>query len=72
MPPTPLPALSYAVENNHNGVIPNATASKDSMRYAEYKANEGEEALKKPRARSQMIAELENLIHEEVMPLQVR
>ena len=65
-------AVLYAVENNHNGVIPNATALKDSMRYAEYKASAGVDALKKPRARSQMIAELEKLILDEVMPLQVR
>ena len=62
-------AVLYAVEHHRNGVVPNATVLKDSLRYAEYKEN-AEEPLKKPKARSQMIAELEKLIQEEILPLQ--
>ena len=49
-----------------------ATIEEAQQAYAEYKASAGVDALKKPRARSQMIAELEKLILDEVMPLQVR
>ena len=96
-------AVIYAIENNVNGEIPNASVLKDTMNYAEYKENwyalqrkcsEGEYApqtvlkeghapaidaflesnsmpLTKFKARSQMIAELEKMIAEEVLPLQV-
>ena len=63
-------AVMFAVQNNVNGVIPNASVLKDSLRYAEYK-EATEEPLKKPKARSQMIAELENMIQEEIVPLQI-
>ena len=63
-------AVMFAVQNNVNGVIPNANVLKDSLRYAEYKEST-EEPLKKPKARSQMIAELENMIQEEIVPLQI-
>ena len=62
-------AVEYAVENNNHGAIPNATVLKDSLRYAEYKESTAE-PLKKPKARSQMIAELENVIEKEILPLQ--
>ena len=63
-------AVMYAVENNNNGLIPNASILKDSIRYAEYK-DSTDEPLKKPKARSQMISELEDLIEEEIVPLQI-
>lgn len=64
-------AVMYAVENNHHGAILNATVLKDSLRYAEYKESVGESALKKPKARVQMVAELEELIRDEILPLQM-
>ena len=96
-------AVLYAIENNVNGEIPNASVIKDSLRYAEYKENwyalqreylDGKEGqqhvlreghspvmeafigadsapLTKFKARSQMIAELEEMIVEEVLPLQI-
>ena len=63
-------AIMFAVQNNVNGVIPNAGVLKDSLRYAEYKEST-EEPLKKPKARSQMIAELEDMLQEEIIPLQM-
>lgn len=63
-------AVLYAVEHHRNGSVPNASYLRDSLQYAEYKAATPE-PLKKPRARSQMISELEKLITEEIMPLQV-
>ena len=42
---------------------------KDSLRYADYRESPAE-PLKKPKARSQMIAELENIIEKEILPLQ--
>jgi len=63
-------AVMYAIQNNVNGAIPNASVLKDSLRYAEYKEST-DEPLKKPKARSQMIAELENMIQEEIVPLQI-
>ena len=62
-------AVEYAVENNNHGAIPNATVLKDSLRYADYRESTAE-PLKKPKARSQMIAELENIIEKEILPLQ--
>lgn len=64
-------AVLYAVEHHRDGVLPNASVLRDSLRYAEYK-EATEEPLRKPKARSQMIAELEQMIREEVMPLQTR
>ena len=63
-------AVVYAVENHNSGMIPNASVLKDSMRYAEYREST-EEPLKKPKARSQMIAELQDIIVKEIMPLQI-
>jgi len=63
-------AVIYAIENNRNGLIPNASVLKDSIRYAEYKESV-EEPLMKPKARSQMVAELEDMIEEEITPLQI-
>ena len=63
-------AVMYAVENNNNGLIPNASILKDTLNYSEYKEST-EEPLKKPKARSQMISELENMINEEIVPLQI-
>ena len=64
-------AVLYAVEHHRNGVLPNASILRESLRYAEYK-EATEEPLRKPKARSRMIAELEQMIREEVMPLQTR
>ena len=63
-------AVVYAVENNNNGLIPNASILKDTMNYSYYK-DSTEEPLKKPKARSQMISELEDMIEEEIVPLQI-
>lgn len=63
-------AVMFAVQNNVNGVIPNASVLKDSLRYAEYKESV-EEPLTKFKARSQMIAELEDMTQEENTPLQI-
>lgn len=63
-------AVLYAVENNVNGLVPNASVLKDSMKYAEYKEST-EEPLKKPKARSRMVLELEELIADEIVPLQI-
>lgn len=64
-------AVLYAVEHHRNGVLPNASILRESLRYAEYK-EAAEEPLRKPKARSRMIAELEQMIREEIMPLQAR
>ena len=64
-------AVLYAVEHHRNGVLPNASILRESLRYAEYK-EATEEPLRKPKARSRMIAELEHMIREEIMPLQTR
>ena len=63
-------AVMFAVQNNVNGMIPNTSVLKDSLRYAGYKES-AEEPLTKFKARSQMIAELENMIQEDIMPLQM-
>ena len=63
-------AVMFAVYNSVNGVIPNASVLKDSLRYAEYKEST-EEPLKKPKARSRMITELEDIIVREIVPLQI-
>ena len=63
-------AVVFAMENHYNGMIPNASVLKDSLRYAEYKEST-DEPLKKPKARSQMIAELQDIIVKEIMPLQI-
>ena len=63
-------AVMFAVQNNVNGVIPNASVLKDSLRYAGYKES-AEEPLTKFKARSQMIAELENMIQKDITPLQM-
>ena len=61
-------AVRFAVQNSVHGSIPNASVLKDSLCYQEYK--EGTvEPLKKPKARSQMISELEEVIQEEIEPL---
>jgi type I restriction enzyme R subunit len=64
-------AVRFAVQNSvhgSHGSIPNASVLKDSLCYQEYK--EGTvEPLKKPKARSQMISELEEVIQEEIEPL---
>ena len=65
-----LEAVMFAVYDHVNGVIPNASVLKDSLRYSEYKEST-EGALKKPKARTQMIAELEGMIQEEVVPLKI-
>lgn len=64
-------AVLYAVEHHRDGVLPNASVLRDSLRYAEYK-EATEEPLRKPKVRSRMIAELEQMIREEIMPLQAR
>lgn len=63
-------AVVFAMENHYNGMIPNASVLKDSLRYAEYKESTNE-PLKKPKARSQVIAELQDIIVKEIMPLQI-
>ena len=63
-------AILYAVYNNVNGDIPNASVVKDSLQYAKYRAST-EGPLRKPKARSQMISELTEMIQNEILPLQV-
>ena len=63
-------AVMYAVEHGNGGAVPNAAMLKDSIRYAEYK-EAAEAPLSKLKARSQMVAELEELIRDEIVPLQM-
>ena len=60
-------AVLYAVENHYDGRVTNASVLKDTLRYAEYKESTPD-PLKKPKARSQMILELEDMIKEEIIP----
>ena len=63
--------VCYAVEFHRKGEIPNANVLKDSINYAMHKeAVEG--PLPKFKCRSMMIAELEQIIKTEIMPLQQR
>ncbi len=64
-------AVRYAVEFHRNGEIPNANVLKDSINYAEYKESV-KEPLPKFKCRSVMIAELEEIIITEIIPLQRR
>lgn len=64
-------AVWYAVEFHRNGEIPNTNVLKDSMNYAEYK-EKVEEPLPKFKCRSAMITELEQIIKDEIIPLQQR
>ena len=61
-------SVIYAAEHFVNGVIPNAAMIKDSLRYAQYKEST-DKPLSKLRVRKQMLAELEELIQEEIVPL---
>ncbi len=63
-------AVLYAIENHRNGVIPNISDLRDSIKFYEYKENT-EEPLSKLKARSKLVSELENIIIEEVIPLQI-
>ena len=62
-------AVAYAVENHRHGTVPNARVLKESLRYSDYKAA-AENAYPKFKAQTKMIAELEELIKQEIMPLQ--
>ncbi len=63
-------AVVYAVEHNKGGLVPNASVLKDSIRYQEYK-EATEEPLSKFKARSKMVSDLEDMIQEEIVPLQI-
>lgn len=64
-------AVWYAVEFQRKGEIPNANVLKDSLNYAKYKETV-EEPMPKFKCRSTMIAELEQIIEKEIIPLQQR
>lgn len=58
-------------EHHRNGVLPNASILRDSLRYAEYRETT-ESPLRKPKASSWKIAELKQMIREVVIPLKTR
>lgn len=64
-------AVRFAVEFHKNGKIPNANILKDSIDYTEYK-NAVENPLPKFKCRNIIIAELEQIIKTEIIPLQQR
>ena len=66
-----LDAVRYAVEYHHDGEIPNSNALKQSLDYQAYKQTT-ENPVSKFKCYSGMIAELERILREDIMPLQAR
>ena len=64
-------AVRYAAEYHKNGEIPNSNVIKDSFDYTAYKDNT-ENPLPKFKCRNEMISELEEVLRNEIMPLQER
>ncbi|MBQ8159417.1 MAG: hypothetical protein IJ083_01595 [Clostridia bacterium] len=61
-------SVTYAVQNNVHGQLPNASVSRDFHRDSEYRESVPD-PIRKPNAGSQMIQELEKAIEEEILPL---